>query len=156
MNKFRAPEPLVFEGNLSEQWDSVSFNQFVTDLKRRSTQCEFAGLKDMIIIGVEDNQLRKKPLRTDDLTLDMAIKIGQASETIKRYAMILSRPEARNQTTVYALQTPRQRERQLNSSSSPTTNTAMTSTLEFANTAGVYNKEENALLMEKHAQNAVN
>jgi len=122
MNKFRPPEPLVFEGNLSEQWDSVSFDQFVTDLKRRSTQCEFTGLRDMIIIGVEDNQLRQKLLRTDDLTLDMAIKIGQASETTKRHGMTLSRPEARNQTTVHALQTPRQRESQLNSSSSPTTN----------------------------------
>ena len=87
MNKFRPPEPLVFEGNLSEQWDSVSFDQFVTDLKRRSTQCEFTGLRDMIIIGVEDNQLRQKLLRTDDLTLDMAIKIGQASETTKRHGM---------------------------------------------------------------------
>ena len=36
--------------------------------------------------------------------------------------MTLSRPEARNQTTVDMLQTPRQRESQLNSSSSPTTN----------------------------------
>ena len=123
---FRPPEPLVFEGNLSEQWDSLSFDQLVTDLKRRGTKCEFAGLKDslikdMIIIGVEDNQLRQKLLRTDDLTLDMAIKIGQAPETTKRHAKTLSRPEARNQT-VHALQTPRQRESQLNSSSSLTTN----------------------------------
>jgi len=36
--------------------------------------------------------------------------------------MTLSRPEARNQTTVDALHTPRKRESQLNSSSSPTTN----------------------------------
>ena len=153
MNKFPPPEPLVFEGNLSEQWDSVSFDQFVTDLKQRSSQCEFAGLKDslikdMIIIGVEDNQLRQKRLRTDDLTLDMAIKIGQAPETTKRHAMTLSRPEARNQTTVHALQT-RQRESQLNSSSSHRLQID-------ANTAGVDTKEENALLMEKHVQNAVN
>ena len=76
----------------------------------------------MIIIGVEDNQLREKLLRTDDLTLDMAIKIGQALETTKRHAMTLSRPEARNQTTVDSPQTPRQRESQIDSSSSPTTN----------------------------------
>ena len=108
-----------------KQHDGVSFDQFVTDLKRQSAQCEFGELKDslikdMIIIRVEDNQLREKLLRTNDLTLDMAIKIGQAST--KRHAITLSRPEARNQTTVDALQTPRQRESQLNSSSSLTTN----------------------------------
>ena len=43
--------------------------------------------------------------------------------------MTLRWPEARNQTTVDALHTPRQRESQLNSNSSPTTNRC--------NTAGV-------------------
>ena len=114
-----------------KQHEGVSFDQFVTDLKRRSAQCELGELKDslikdMIVIGVADNQLRERLLRTDDLTLEMAIKIGQASETTKKHAMTLSRPENRSQTTVDALNTPRnkskQREHQPNSSSSPTTN----------------------------------
>lgn len=165
MNKFRPPEPLVFEGNLFEQWDhwrlqfelylittesaekaqaiqtsvfltcirkqryeiyntlkyfneedkmklklvverfeayckprknitlvrhnflthkqhdGVLFDQFVTDLKRWSAQWEFGKLKDslikdMIIIGVGENQPREELLHADDLTLDMEIKIG--------------------------------------------------------------------------------
>ena len=44
----------------------------------------------IVIIGVEDNQLREKLLGTNNLTLDMAIKIDQAPETTKRHAMTLS------------------------------------------------------------------
>lgn len=93
-----------------------------------------------LVSGLEDchNRSRRQPrgklLRTDNLTLDMAIKIGQASQTTKRHAMNLSQPESRNQTTVDALQTPCTRESHLKID---------------ANTMGVYIKEENALLMEK-------
>ena len=80
--------------------------------------CRTQGFLDQ---GHDHNWSRRRPTKAETFTLDMAIKIGQAPETTKRHAMTLSRPEARNQTTVYALQT-RQRESQLNSSSSPTTN----------------------------------
>lgn len=76
-----------------KQHHGISFDQFVTDLKRWSAQCEFGELKDSCI---KDNQLREKLLRTNDRTLDMAIKIGQVSETTKKHAMNLSLLEAKN------------------------------------------------------------
>ena len=79
-------------------------------------------LEATIRVVSNGNRIYRESTSTDDLTLDIAIKIGQASETTKRHAMTLSQPEARNQTTVDALHTPRKRESQLNSSSSPTTN----------------------------------
>ena len=67
---------LIRHNFLTHKHDGVSFDQFVIDLKRRSALCEFGEIEDslikaMIIIEVEDNQLREKRLRTDDLTLDI-------------------------------------------------------------------------------------
>lgn len=186
MNKFRPPEPLVFEGNISEQWDrwkqqfelyitatesdaksdniktsifltcigkqgleiyntfrfandsdkmklkpvmekfeayckprknitlirhhfftyrqgeGQSFDAFVTELKKRSSQCEFATLqdsliRDMIVIGVMGNSLRERLLRMDNLSLEDAIKLGQAAEATKKHAYELCRSQE-NQT----------------------------------------------------------
>lgn len=91
-----------------KQQDSVSFDTFVTELKQQSTQCELGELrdslvKDMIVIGVADNQLRERLLRTDDLTLDVAIKLGQAAEATKQQAVTLARPLTGSQAAVDVL-----------------------------------------------------
>ncbi|XP_046864316.1 uncharacterized protein K02A2.6-like [Xenia sp. Carnegie-2017] len=93
-----------------KQHDGVTFDAFVTELKRRSAQCEFGDLReshirDMIVIGVSDNPLRERLLRTETLTLENAIKIGQASEATKQQAMTLSRPHTGNQNNVNELRT---------------------------------------------------
>ncbi|XP_046851902.1 uncharacterized protein LOC124445243 [Xenia sp. Carnegie-2017] len=93
-----------------KQHDGVTFDAFVTELKRRSAQCEFGDLReslirDMIVIGVSDNPLRERLLRTETLTLENAIKIGQASEATKQQAMTLSRPHTGNQNNVDELRT---------------------------------------------------
>ncbi|XP_046851898.1 uncharacterized protein LOC124445237 [Xenia sp. Carnegie-2017] len=95
---------------LKPQHDGVTFDAFVTELKRRSAQCEFGDLReslirDMIVIGVSDNPLRERLLRTETLTLENAIKIGQASEATKQQAMTLSRPHTGNQNNVDELRT---------------------------------------------------
>ncbi|XP_046856095.1 uncharacterized protein K02A2.6-like [Xenia sp. Carnegie-2017] len=59
----------------------------------------------MIVIGVSDNPLRERLLRTETLTLENAINIGQASEATKQQAMTLSRPHAGNQNNVDELRT---------------------------------------------------
>jgi transposase InsO family protein len=182
MNKFRPPEPLTFEGNISEQWDQwkqqfelyitatesddktdntktsilltcigkqgleiyntfvfrndgdkmklkpvmekfeayckprknitlirhhfftykqgegQTFDAFITELKKRSSQCEFGTLRDslirdMVVIGVLSNSLRERLLRMDNLSLEDAIKLGQAAEATKKHASELCRSQ---------------------------------------------------------------
>ena len=79
-----------------QQSEGQSFDAFVTELKKRSSQCEFATLqdsliRDMIVIGVISNSLRERLLRIDNLSLEDAIKIGQAAEATKKHAYELCR-----------------------------------------------------------------
>ncbi len=85
------------------QSEGQSFDAFVTELKKRSSQCEFETLqdcliRDMIVIGVISNSLRERLLRIDNLSLEDAIKIGQAAEATKKHAYELCRSQE-NQTT---------------------------------------------------------
>ena len=74
-----------------KQSPGQSFNEFVTELKNLSDDCEFATLKDslvkdVIICGVSDNNLRERFLREDTLDLTRVMKIGHAAEQTKRHA----------------------------------------------------------------------
>lgn len=60
-------------------------DEYVTALRLLSQQCEFQHLedgliRDRIVCGITDAGVRDRLLRTDDLTLDKAIKICQANE----------------------------------------------------------------------------
>ncbi|XP_071944705.1 uncharacterized protein [Antedon mediterranea] len=60
-------------------------DQYVTDLKNKSKTCEFGEIeesliRDRIVCGLLDNQLRERLLREDDLNLDKCMKICKASE----------------------------------------------------------------------------
>ena len=77
-----------------KQVEGQSFNDFVTELKKRGSECEFGELttsltKDMIVCGVADNTLRERLLRDGDLTLEKAIAAGHAAEETKRHAQEL-------------------------------------------------------------------
>eukprot|EP00112_Aurelia_sp_Birch-Aquarium-sp1_P017827 Seg4172.1 transcript_id=Seg4172.1/GoldUCD/mRNA.D3Y31 product="hypothetical protein" protein_id=Seg4172.1/GoldUCD/D3Y31 len=70
------------------QKDGQLFDDFVTDLKKLSAECEFSELnyslvRDMIIVGCSDNRLRERLLREDTLELKRAVHIGQAAEQTK-------------------------------------------------------------------------
>ena len=70
------------------QKDGQLFDDFVTDLKKLSAECEFSELndslvRDMIIVGCSDHCLRERLLREDTLELKCAIHIGQAAEQTK-------------------------------------------------------------------------
>ena len=71
----------------------------MTQLKKLSADCEFGELKnslirDVIMIGVSDNRLRERLLREPSLSLDNAIKYGQATEETIHHAKILQRDSA--------------------------------------------------------------
>ncbi len=62
----------------------------VTELKKRSADCEFEQLRDSLvrditICGINDNRLRERLLREPDLTLQKAIQLGHAAEETKRH-----------------------------------------------------------------------
>ena len=84
------------------QSEGQSFDAFITELKKRSSQCEFATLRDslirdMIVIGVLSNSLRERLLRINNLSLEDAIKLGRAAEAMKKHAYELCRSQE-NQT----------------------------------------------------------
>lgn len=112
-----------------KQHDGVSFDQSVTDLKQQSAECEFVKLrnsliKDMIIIGVADNQLRVKLLLSDNLSLEIEIIKNRSSKQNQKEARNDTKlTEARNQTTIDALNTPRSRTKHQENRPSLTLNT---------------------------------
>ena len=70
------------------QLEGQTFSDFITELKRRSIDCEFGDLattliRDLIVCGVRDNSLRERLLRDSELTLTKAISAGQAAEETK-------------------------------------------------------------------------
>ena len=68
----------------------------MADLKRLSIECDFGNLrddllKDMLVTGVHNNQLRERLLRTANLTLAEAIKLGVAFEETKLHTDALKK-----------------------------------------------------------------
>ena len=102
------------------QQQGQNFHDFVTELKKLSSECEFDNLqdsliKDMIVCGARDNSLCEKLLQEFDLTLSKTINAGQAAdETCKDSHKIL-----RSQPTT---NTGKILEKRLNTSSHNTRN----------------------------------
>ena len=70
------------------QREGQSFDCFVTELKKLSSECELGTLldsliRDMIIVGIMDNCLRECLLREADLTSERCIQLGHAPEQTK-------------------------------------------------------------------------
>ena len=68
-----------------KQSDGQTFDEFITELKKRSAECEFGALrnslrKDIAICVLADNCLRERLLREPNPTLEKAIEYGQASQ----------------------------------------------------------------------------
>lgn len=67
------------------QKQSEPIDSYVTDLKNKAKDCEFGGLhdslvRDRIVCGITNDQVRGRLLREADLTLEKAIDICRASE----------------------------------------------------------------------------
>ena len=74
------------------------FNEFVTELKKLSDDCEFGTIKgslvkDIIICGVNDSNLRERLLREDDVDLAKVVKVGQAAKQTKLHAQKIREAE---------------------------------------------------------------
>ena len=72
------------------QKEGQSFSEFIVQLKKLSTDCEFNELKeslirDMIIVGVTDDRLRERMLREPDLNLGKALQLGNSAEQTKHH-----------------------------------------------------------------------
>ena len=82
------------------QKEGQAFDEFVTQLRKLSSECEFGTLcasliKDIIVIGIIDNRLRERMLRDSALTLERAINMGQSSEETSKHIKELQPEESR-------------------------------------------------------------
>ena len=73
---------------------------FVTDLRRRAEYCEFGALndfpiRDQIVVGINDPNLRERLLRETDLSLERAIKLCRITEQSKEQSKYSTRPQVR-------------------------------------------------------------
>lgn len=73
-----------------KQKEGQSFHEFVIQLKRLSSDCEFGELKDSlirdtIIIGISDERLRERMLREPDLDLTKALLLGNSAEQTRNH-----------------------------------------------------------------------
>ena len=73
-----------------------SQEKFVTDLKLLATTCNFGDLKDSlvrdrIIFGIQDRQLREELLKIPDLDLQRCLSICRAAELSKTRTKTLKR-----------------------------------------------------------------
>ena len=80
------------------QQDGQYFHDFVTELKKLSSECEFNNLQDsliknMIVCGTRDNSLREMLLQECNLTLSKALSAGHAAEETRKHARQILRPQ---------------------------------------------------------------
>ena len=74
-----------------QRHEGQNFHDFVTELKKLSSECEFENLLDslikaMIVCGTNDNSLREHLLRKSELTLPKVISAGHAAEETPKQA----------------------------------------------------------------------
>ena len=80
------------------QQQGQNFHDFVTALKKLSSECEFDNLQDslikgMIVCGTKDNSLCERLLRECDLTLSKAISADHVAEETRNHAHEILRPQ---------------------------------------------------------------
>ena len=94
-NHFRPRKNEVFERyrfHGRTQGCSESFETFLTALKTMSTTCNFSNdevgkaIRDRIVIGIRNEDLRRRLLDVDDLELDKAVQMCQRQEVTQQYA----------------------------------------------------------------------
>lgn len=74
--------------NCRKQKCGETIDDYVTDLKTLSQNCEYGQIKDSLIrdnliLGINNNHLRENMLRDPDLTLEKTIQMAKASERAK-------------------------------------------------------------------------
>ena len=84
------------------QSEGQNIDDYVTELKLKSTHCEFGLLKeslirDRIVAGVRDTRVQERLLREPDLTLDKAMSICRAAEETKKQSEEMQSKTSPNQ-----------------------------------------------------------
>lgn len=75
----------AYKFNNRVQGPDESFDNFVSDLRKISSMCDFGNLRDRLIMdrivqGVKDHQVKLRLLAEQNLTLARAVEIGKAAE----------------------------------------------------------------------------
>ena len=86
-------ERYLFNARVQESGEA--FESFVSSLRQLSLSCNFGAMreemiKDRIVIGVADTQLRRSLLQEPKLTLKSAIERGRAMETTKQQLKMMT------------------------------------------------------------------
>lgn len=89
---------------------SEPIDHYVTELKKLAQSCEFETLtngliRDRIVCGLQDNGLRKRLLRTGELTLGKTVSRCRATETTKNQIKTLTRAANVGDYTVHGVHT---------------------------------------------------
>ena len=76
------------------QGPNEKIDAYVTDLKNKAKDCEFAQLtdeliKDRVVCGINNDTVRARLLRETDLTLTKAVDICRASEVTQNHMKAL-------------------------------------------------------------------
>ena len=81
--------------NTRKQLPSETIDHYVTDLRNKARSCEFENLtdgliRDRIVCGIVDDQVRARLLREKDLTLQKAVDICRASDASASQIKLIS------------------------------------------------------------------
>ena len=92
------PKPLIiserFHFYRREQAVNESISDYVVDLRRLTTHCEFGAfledaLRDRFVCGLKNETTQRKLLTESDLTFQRALKVAQSDETATAKAKLL-------------------------------------------------------------------
>lgn len=80
------------------QSENEEFNSFYNDIKKLVVNCDFGDMKDdmirdRIVCGIKDPQVKQRLLREDALTLEKAVNICRASETAQKQLKVIASAE---------------------------------------------------------------
>ncbi|PIK34001.1 hypothetical protein BSL78_29182 [Apostichopus japonicus] len=94
--------------NTTNQKQHETIDYYVTELRNKAKSCEFGTLtkgliRDRNVCGVSDDQIRRRLLRVEDLTLKKAVDICRASEATTHQMKSFTADTEKNLQTVRTL-----------------------------------------------------
>lgn len=104
-------ERYVFRNCMQEEREPIE--KYVVRLKDKAQSCNYGNLKDSIIrdqivCGLIDKRMRERLLREDNLSLDKAIQMCQASETTERQLRIFETHKGNGHVDAVLVSKPKQ------------------------------------------------
>lgn len=94
---------------LREMKTDETIDEYVNDLRRLSSNCEFGNLtdsliKDRIVLGIKDRSLKDRLLRETKLDLKRAIEICKAAEQAKKHLEEIDMAKSKEVDVIYGIQ----------------------------------------------------